>query len=88
MPNHRTFLVEAYAPATSELATLSRQAQAAAESAAATAGTGSPLRHIRSFLVPEDEICFHLFEAGSADTVARAIGIAEMRAQRIVEIRS
>ena len=79
----RTFLVEAYAPASSELAALSRHADAAAASE-----TGAPIRHIRSILVPEDEICFHLFEASSADTVARALGNADLRAQRIVEVRS
>lgn len=79
----RIFLVEAYAPGSSELAALSRQADAAA-----ALEPGAPIRHIRSILVPEDEICFHLFEAGSADIVARALGKADLRAQRIVEVRS
>ena len=83
MSDLRTFLVEAYAPASSELSALSRQAQAAVESE-----SGASIRHIRSILVPEDEICFHLFEAGSVDIVARAIGNADVRAQRIVEVRS
>ena len=83
MSDSRTFLVEAYAPATSEVTALTRQAEAAAASQ-----VGASIRHIRSILVPEDEICFHLFEAGSVDIVARAIGNADLRAQRIVEVRS
>ena len=83
MSDNRTFLVEAYAPATSEVTVLARQAQAAAASE-----TSASIRHIRSILVPEDEICFHLFEAGSVDILARAIGNADVRAQRIVEVRS
>lgn len=83
MSDSRTFLVEAYAPATSDVLALSARAEAAAASE-----TRSAVRHIRSILVPEDEICFHLFEAGSADSVARAIDKADLRAQRIVEVRS
>jgi len=49
---------------------------------------GTPVRYLRSIFVPEDEICFHLFEAGSAESVARAIDRADLRAQRIVEVRS
>jgi hypothetical protein len=54
------FLVEAYAPGTSELAELVAEAQAAAHDGA---------RHLRSIFVPEDEICLHLFECASADAV-------------------
>ena len=80
----RTFLVEAYAPSSSDVGGLSEQAQLAA----LTADGVGPIHHLRSILVPEDEICLHLFEAESAESVARAIGDANLRAQRIVEVRS
>jgi hypothetical protein len=74
----RTFLVEAYAPASSECDVLAHQMDAAAG--------GRSMRRLRSILVPEDEICFHLFEADSADSLAAAVASAEVRAQRIVEV--
>jgi hypothetical protein len=82
MPASRTFLVEAYAPSTSAIGTLEQQAEAVAD-----AEPEAAVRHIRSFLVPEDEICFHLFEASSADSLARAMQRADLRAQRIVEVQ-
>ena len=30
---------------------------------------GTPVRYLRSIFVPEDETCFLIFEAGSADAV-------------------
>jgi len=74
----RTFLVEAYAPASSDPDWLASQADSAA--------TTDSIHRLRSILVPEDEICFHLFEAESADSLASAIAGAELRAQRIVEV--
>jgi len=41
---------------------------------------------LRSIMVPEDEICLHIFEAESADSLASAIAEVELRAQRIVEV--
>jgi hypothetical protein len=80
----RIFLVEAYAPSTSEFGRLSDQARRAA----AERAVGPPITHLRSIHVPEDEICFHLFEADSADELATAIAGADIRAQRIVEVRA
>jgi hypothetical protein len=75
----RTFLVEAYAPASSECDVLAHQMDT-------TAGRQHSIRRLRSILVPEDEICFHIFEAESADSLAEAVAQAEVRAQRIVEV--
>jgi hypothetical protein len=82
MPDTRTFMVEAYAPASSDFPTLSEHARRAEGIDAAAAR----IKHLRSILVPDDEICFHLHEADSADTVAHALHVGGLRAQRIVEV--
>lgn len=82
MPTRRTFLVEAYAPSSTELDRISEQARLAVSAAS----TPQSVRHLRSILVPEDELCFHLFEAESADRLAAAIDSAAMTAPRIVEV--
>ena len=46
---------------------------------------GSRVRHVRSYVVPEDEMCFHVFEAGSVEDVARVSEIAGIEIGRIVE---
>ena len=81
---NRTFLVEAYAPASSSLELLAEQALRAATEAV-SAGS---LCHIRSILIAEDETCFHLYEADSAETVARAMSAVAVHANRIVEVAS
>lgn len=78
----RTFLVEAYAPASSTLDRISEQAQLAEIGASPV----SSIRHIRSILVRDDEMCFHLFEAESADALVKAVQSADMTAPRIVEV--
>jgi hypothetical protein len=56
----KSFLVEVYAPGASELVDLVAEAQAAAPDGA---------RYIRSIHIPEDEVCFHLFEGPSAGSL-------------------
>ena len=46
---------------------------------------GIEVRYLRPILVPEDEICFHLFEAPSAEAVGEASRRAELVYERIVE---
>jgi hypothetical protein len=43
------------------------------------------VRYVRAIFVPEDETCFHLFEAASPDAVYAASERAGLSAQRIVE---
>jgi len=74
----RTFLVEAYAPASSDPDSLASLADSAAKP--------DSIHRLRSIMVPEDEICLHIFEAESADSLASAIAEVELRAQRIVEV--
>jgi uncharacterized protein DUF4242 len=82
MPAPRTFLVEAYAPAASNLTTLLDQARRAT----AMEGTEHAVLHIRSILVAEDETCFHLFEADSIEAVSAVVTAAHIHANRIVEV--
>jgi hypothetical protein len=46
---------------------------------------GQRVRYLRSIFVPEDEICFLLFEAASPELVGKASRRAELAYERIVE---
>jgi len=79
-----TFLVELY---------LSRDDAAAVEHGAAAARVaaeqltreGTPVRFLRSLFVPEDETCFHVYEAASAEAVREAARRASLPFERITE---
>lgn len=58
------------------------QARLAAELLAATGGR---VRHVRSYVVPGDEQCFHVFQADSRDDLTRAAKLAGVDIERIVE---
>jgi hypothetical protein len=53
--------------------------------AQALAREGKPVRFLRSIFVPEDETCFYLYEAPSAETVRAAAARAGLRFHRITE---
>ncbi len=44
---------------------------------------GHPVRCVRSIFVPEDETCFLLYDAPSADLVAEAVQRAGLRHEHI-----
>jgi hypothetical protein len=46
---------------------------------------GTPVRLERSIHIPEDEICFFVFDAPSSVDAARAVERAELDAIRVVE---
>ena len=46
---------------------------------------GSPVRYVRSILIPGDEMCFHVFEGPSAEAVGEASRRAALDYDRIVE---
>lgn len=72
------FLVELYV-SRSGRDTVALAERRAREAAAALTAEGAPVRFLRSIFVPEDETCFLLFEARSADAVhqaARRAGLA------------
>jgi len=77
------YLVELYLPgAASDGAGVATRAQAAAE---AMASEGIAVRFLRSILVPEDEICFCLYEAPSAHVVTEAATRAALLFDRVLE---
>jgi hypothetical protein len=77
------WLVEAYAPGSTDLAEVETRAREAA--AELTLG-GTHVRYLHTMLVRGDETCFHVFEAASADTVRLVAERARLAAQRIVEV--
>jgi hypothetical protein len=78
------FLAEVYAPALNRRAR-SRMIAAARAAAAAETHERAAVRHVRAIYVPEDETCFHLFEAPSADVVERVVTAAGLACMRISE---
>ncbi len=84
-----SFMVEAYMRCSQP-----GDARAAAERVAAVAEAltrpGAEVRHIRTTCLPDDETCFHLFEAVSADVVeavSRRAGLGQTRVLRAVADR-
>ena len=77
-----TFLLEAYLPTmcAGDAAATSARAYAAAEQ---MAGEGTAIHLLRSFFLPEDELCFCLYDAHSIEVVAEAGRRAEMSLERI-----
>ena len=79
-----SYLVELYQPRSHEHQL--EQASARLRAAAAQLSReGTPVRYLRSLFLPEDETCFHFFEAVSAAAVGEASRRAELTYDRIVE---
>jgi hypothetical protein len=78
------FIVEQYI-SRADTASAGRSAERARLAAAEVDGEGKAVRYLRSILVPEDETCFYLYEAGSADAVREAARRAGLPFERISE---
>jgi len=76
------FLVELYVPRTEDAA-VKRGAAKARRAAQKLTREGTPVRYLRSIFVPEDEICFYLYEAETAEVVREAARRAELRVERV-----
>ena len=76
------YLVELYV-AQGDHATARRQVERAERAGVELTGEGSAVRCLRSIFVPEDETCFLLYEAASADLVAEAVRRAGLRHEHI-----
>jgi uncharacterized protein DUF4242 len=84
MASRGTFLLEAYVPRTCAGGPAATAARARA-TATAMRREGIPIRVLRSFFMPEDELWFCLYEARSVDDVAEAsqrAGLVPGRIQR------
>ena len=82
-----TYLVEAYMPRSHarEARAAGRRARAAAEE---LARERTAVRYVRTLFLPDDETCFHLFEAASAnavDEVSRRAKLGRARVTPAVE---
>ena len=77
------YLVEAYVPRSGV-----QEAQAAAGRARAAAKRlsreGNAVRYVRTTFLPDDETCFHIFEAASEEAVSEVCRQAGIRSGRIV----
>ncbi len=78
------FLVELYVART-DGAAVDRGAVNARRAAQKLTREGTPVRYLRSIFVPEDEICFHLYEAETAEHVREAARRAELSFERVTE---
>ena len=79
-----TFLVEAYVPATLDLADVEARARGAAE---ALMRQGVVVDYLRPIFVPGDETCFHLVKSVSESGVRELIREASLSFIRIAEAR-
>lgn len=86
-----TFLIETYL-SRERAADVEQQAASLegviAAIVAARSGVRPNLRHVRSYFVPDDETCFHVIEAPSADAVREIARRAGLTVDRVVEAAS
>jgi hypothetical protein len=78
-----SFLVEAFTPIVASLPGIEQRAR---QAAAEVSSEGQGIRHVRSLFVPADEVCYHLFEAGSIDAVRMVTERAGLGPQRILAV--
>ncbi len=76
------FLVEAYTPASIEIAEVEARARRAADD---LAGAGTDVQYVRAIFVPEDELCLHLVDAASVEVASDLVRRAGISPDRIVE---
>jgi hypothetical protein len=79
------FLVELYVGRT-DAAAVESGAERARLGAAELTREGVPVCFMRSIFVPDDETCFFLFEAPSADVVRAAAQRAALAFERVTEV--
>lgn len=65
-----------------------RGAERARRAARALTREGTPVRYLRSIFVPEDETCFLLLEAASADDVHAAMRRAALRCDHVAAVQA
>ncbi len=78
------FLIELYV-SRSDAELVERSAEQARLAAETLTREGTPVRYLRSIFVPEDETCFLLIEAASAESVREALHRAQLPFERLTE---
>ena len=81
-----SYLVEGYL-ARASVDEPARTAERARNAAAELEREGIAVSYVRSFFLPEDETCFHIFEGASAAVVGEVTTRARIAFDRIVEVR-
>jgi hypothetical protein len=76
-----SYVVELYRPRSDERSQR-RTVDRLAASARQTDGEGAPVRYVDTILVPGDETCLHLFEAGSEADVWNVVHRAGIEVDR------
>ena len=79
------FLVEFYLSRT-DAAALGRSMRRARLAAEEQTRQGRPVRYLRSMYVPDDETCFVLYEAESAEAARRAAALAAIAFEQVSEV--
>jgi hypothetical protein len=77
-----TFLLEFYVSPTAEAGKRGEHARQVAEE---LSRQGTPVRYLRSIFVPQDETCFHLYEATSIESVRQVAERASLSCVHICE---
>lgn len=78
------FLVELYVSRTDPRAA-EKGAERARLAAEELTREGTPVRYLRSIFVPEDETCFALYEADTADVIREVARRASLRFEHVAE---
>jgi hypothetical protein len=84
------YLIELYV-GQADAAAIEREGERARSAAEEATRMGTPVHYLGSIFVPEDETCFLLFEAGSAEAVRETATLAALRVEHLataVERRS
>jgi hypothetical protein len=80
----KQFLVEVFVPRSraSELADAKKRVRAAVRR---VSRNDRDIRYVRAIYVPEDETCFYVFDASSAQLVEEVSSLAGLRNGRVVQ---
>jgi hypothetical protein len=79
------FLVEQYV-SRSDIAAVEAGAHRAHTAAEQMTREGTRVAYLRSIFAPDEETCFYLYEAGSAEIVQEAARRAALPAERVTEV--
>jgi hypothetical protein len=78
------YLAELYAPR-ADAAAVERDAERSRRAAQELTREGTPVRHLRWMFAPDDETCFFLYEATSADAVHEVARRAALTFEHIAQ---